>query len=115
MGMRIWELHALGLGGAIRSTPAGEADIAGLLLSEKAYLLAVRDFRPAELVRLVEDQGAIAAALPLVAHYRDGEALRAAGGRGLAAVRGHGPGPLLKRSDEVRIPVAAGESSHPET
>lgn len=48
--MKIWEVHAMRLEGAIRTTPDGEADVAGLVFSEKGYLLAVRDFRPHELV-----------------------------------------------------------------
>ena len=57
MTSRIWELHAQRLDGAIRSTPDGEANIGGLVLSEKAYLLAMRDHRPEQLVRLVQTRG----------------------------------------------------------
>jgi|GEM_PF-2209116 len=111
MAMKIWELHGLQLNRAICSTPQGEADVAGLVFSEKAYFLAIRDFRPAELVRLVEEQGVIAAAFALMSRFHDREALNATGGRGLVVVRGHGPGPMLKRNDEVRSPVPAQELS----
>jgi len=111
MAMKIWELHGLQLNRAIRSTPEGEADVAGLVFSEKAYLLAIRDLRPAELVRLVDEQGATAAAFALVARYRDREVLNATGGRALVAVRGHGPGPMLKRNDEIRSQRLAQELS----
>ena len=105
MGMKIWELHGLQLDGTIRSTPEGEADVAGLVFSEKAYLLAVRDFRPAEIVKLVNDQGPIAAARALEAHYRESVILNASGGRALVAGRSHGPEPMLRRSDEVHSPL----------
>ncbi|MCE7927444.1 MAG: hypothetical protein DYG91_02925 [Chloroflexi bacterium CFX7] len=103
--MKIWELHGLRLDGAIRSTPDGDADVAGLVFSEKAYLLAVRDFRPPELVALVEERGAIAVARELVAYY---EGLRAAGGssgRSLVFARGSGPEPTLRRDDEELSPA----------
>ena len=83
--MKIWELHAMNLRGAIRTTPDDRADVAGLVFSEKAYLLAVRDFRPAELVNLVEREGPHEAARRLVAHFSSEEVLNACGGRGLVA------------------------------
>lgn len=107
MGMKIWELHGLRLEGAIRSTPEGDADVAGLVFSEKAYLLAVRDFRPAELVALIEQRGAIAMAHDLVAHYEESAVVPAVtGGRGLVLARGSGPEPMLRRSDEAPAPRA---------
>ncbi len=90
--------------GAIRSTPDGEADVAGLVFSEKAYLLAVRDLRPADLVALVQARGIGGAAQALVAHYGDGTAA-STGARGLVVARGHGPEPVLRRSDEVGPPA----------
>ena len=55
--MRIWELHGMQCEGAIRSTPDGEADVLGLVFSEKAYLLTLRDYRPHQLVSLVRGAG----------------------------------------------------------
>lgn len=106
--MKIWELHGLQLRGAIRSTSDGDADVDGLVLSEKAYLLAVRDFRPAELVQLVRDSGPEAAARTLLQHYGAAESLQANGGRGLVATRGTYLSPALKRTDEVPQVEAAG-------
>lgn len=102
MPQRIWELHAQRLNGAIRTTPDGEADVAGLHLSEKAYLLVVRDYRPAELVRLVEREGPAAVATKLCARYDGVEH-----GRGLVVARGMNTQPLLVREDEAPAPVAA--------
>ncbi len=99
--MKIWELHGQQLKGAIRSTPDGDADIAGLILSEKAYLLAVRDFRPAELAELVLKEGPGMAARSLIDHYARPESLQATGGRGLAMARNGAADPILRRSDEV--------------
>jgi hypothetical protein len=98
MTRRIWELHADRLGGAIRSTPEGDADIDGLILSEKAYLLAVRDFRPHQLVEMVRREGAPAAAQRLIAHYEGSDSLQ---GRRLVATRGSAPTPIVRRNDEV--------------
>ena len=53
--MKIWEVHAMHTGGRVRTTADGHCEIDGLLLSERAYLLAVRDIRPAQLLRLVEE------------------------------------------------------------
>ncbi|HEX6032752.1 MAG TPA: hypothetical protein VFY90_15075 [Tepidiformaceae bacterium] len=105
--MKIWELHAMNLRGAIRTTPDDRADVAGLVFSEKAYLLAVRDFRPAELVNLVEREGPHEAARRLVAHFSSEEVLNACGGRGLVAAPGFAVDPVICRSDEV-TPVTAG-------
>lgn len=99
--MRIWELHGVSYPGAIRTTPDGEAEIAGLVLSEKAYLLAVRDVRPAQLVALVTRDGPEAAARALVQHYADPGCLHQSGGRGLVAARGGAASVILRRSDEV--------------
>jgi len=107
MTARIWELHAARLGGAIRSTPDGGADVAGLILSEKAYLLAMRDFRPHQLVELVRSEGPHGAAERLIAHYSSPASPGAAGGRSLVAARGLAPTPVVKRSDEVPAGEAA--------
>ncbi|MBI2766458.1 MAG: hypothetical protein HYX53_11190 [Chloroflexi bacterium] len=102
MSMKIWELHGLNLGGAIRNTPDGEADVAGLLFSEKAYLLAIRDFRPQQPVALVQREGPQLAAEALIAHYGAEPSLQATGGRRLVATRGGmSPGPVVRRNDEV--------------
>jgi hypothetical protein len=104
MTERIWELHARTLDGAIRSTPEGHADIDGLVLSEKAYLLVVREYRPRQLVDMVRRSGATAAAEQLLAHF--GEPSGAAGWRGLVARRGGmSPDPVLYRSDELAEPA----------
>ena len=107
MANKIWELHGLALGDTIRSTPDGEADVAGLVLSEKAYLLAVRDFRPAQLVSMVRGHGPGSAAASLVEHYSHPDSLHATCGRGLVSTRGMG-GPVLRRSDEVTAEASAG-------
>ena len=108
--MRLWELHNQRLDGAIRTTPEGAAEIAGLVLSEKAYLLAVRDFRPAQLVDLIRRHGPVEAGARLVAHYGTRESLQTSGGRGLAAGRARSGGPGLYRSDEAfeREPAGRG-------
>lgn len=105
MTSRIWELHARRLDGAIRSTPDGEAEIGGLVLSEKAYLLAMRDYRPEQLVRLVHSQGAQGALETLVAHYAMPDSQQQSGGRRLVATRGPSGGPSLARSDEIPEPA----------
>jgi hypothetical protein len=107
MSERIWELHSRLLGGGIRTTPEGDADIDGLILSEKAYLLAMRDFRSRQLVDLVQRDGPTAAANQLIAHYGSPAVLQATGGRGLVATRGMAPVPIVRRSDEVRQAAAA--------
>lgn len=109
--MKIWELHALRLGGAIRTTPDGDAEVAGLVLSERAYLLAMRDFRPDQLVAMVRRDGPANVMNWLLEHYGTPESMQAAGGRKLVATRGGrsmAPGPVLRRNDEVREPVAGG-------
>lgn len=105
--MKIWEVHAMSLGGAIRTTHDGRADVAGLIFSEKAYLLAVRDFRPRQLVELVKREGPDEAARRLIAHYADEDALNASGGRALAAAPGFVVDPVICRSDELQ-PASAG-------
>ena len=103
--MKIWELHGVQLRGEIRSTSEGHADVAGLILSEKAYLLAIRDLRPAALVNLVHTDGPEGAARVLIEHYGQEEALNHSGGRGLVLCRaGAFSGPLVCRADEVRAP-----------
>ena len=99
--MKLWELHSMHTNGAIRTTPDGEAEIAGLVISEKAYLLVVRDFRPAQLVELVHEQGVGLAARRLSEHYERPESLTFTGGRGLVVTRSRSGGPGLVRSDEV--------------
>ncbi|HET7736949.1 MAG TPA: hypothetical protein VFK32_00090 [Tepidiformaceae bacterium] len=104
--MKIWELHALQIGpDAIVTTPDDEALIDGLVLTERAYLLAVRDFRPAQLVALVRAEGPERAAALLTRHFESEESRNAAGGRSLVVGRGRTPGPLVLRSDEVELPV----------
>lgn len=106
--MKIWELHGLQFEGNIRTTPEGDADIAGLVVSEKAYLLAVRDFRPSQLVKLVQDEGPQRAAAVLIAHYSQPGITNANGGRGLIAARGHSLDPMVRRSDEEPATLATG-------
>lgn len=101
MGMKIWELHGMQLGGAIRSTPDGDANVDGLVLSEKAYLLAVRDFRPHQLVELVRRHGPDGAAAALIAHYGEGQVNDPLTGRGLRSARSGGTEPMVRRSDEL--------------
>ncbi len=107
MPNRIWELHSHLLGGAIRTTVMGDAYVAGLVLSEKAYLLAVRDFRPRQLVEMVREEGPAAAASHLVDHYGTLDALQASGGRGLVVCRGTDFTPVVRRSDEIPAATAA--------
>ncbi len=99
--MKLWEIHSLALDSKIRTTPEGAAEVAGLVLSEKAYLLAVRDYRPAQLVELIERHGPVEAAHRLVSHFDSPAALQANGGRGLVAARARSGGPGVYRSDEV--------------
>lgn len=98
--MKIWELHTQQLNGAIRTTPDSEAEIDGLVLSEKAYILVMRDFRPRQLVALVERDGAPLAAQTLITHFGTPEALQANGGRGLVLTRATVGGVGLAREDE---------------
>jgi hypothetical protein len=99
---KIWELHASLTGGGITTTPEGDAEVAGgLILSEKAYLLAVRDFRPQKLISMVEENGAASVAGLLVTHYGKPEAVAASGGRSLVLARGNAPVPIVRRSDEM--------------
>ena len=101
MASKIWEVHSQLLGGAIRTNPDGHADINGLVLSEKAYLLAVRDFRPRQIIEMVRCDGPEGAAQRLVSHYQEPDALNAMGGRCLVVCKGLDPVPVVKRSDEV--------------
>ncbi|HEY4670165.1 MAG TPA: hypothetical protein VIH05_10360 [Tepidiformaceae bacterium] len=103
--MRIWELHGMQCEGAIRSTPDGEADVLGLVFSEKAYLLTLRDYRPHQLVSLVRGAGPAAAAETLANQFQD--IAIAAAGRGLVIARG-ASGPVLRRSDELKQSEPAG-------
>ncbi|MGE5594449.1 MAG: hypothetical protein ACM3S1_00275 [Hyphomicrobiales bacterium] len=106
MPSRIWELHGMQLQGAIRSTPDGEADIDGLVLSEKAYLLAIRDFRPQHLLAMVREHGPLGACEQLVAHYGSADSQQLHAGRTLVTGRGLSPGPYLVRNDEVGDPAS---------
>jgi len=106
--MKLWELHNLRLGGEIRTTPDGSAEISGLVLSEKAYLIIVRDFRPDQIVDLVRRQGPLQTAETLVAHYSTPEARVQSGGRGLIAIRDPNGGPGVYRSDELAEGELAG-------
>jgi hypothetical protein len=99
--MKIWELHGIRTGGAIQSTPDGEADVQGLVLSEKAYFLAMQAFRPTELVTLVERDGAEGAARALVQHFASRECIEANSGRTLVEGRSWSARPKVVRSDEV--------------
>jgi hypothetical protein len=101
--MKIWEVHALQSGGRIRTTGEGHCEIDGLLLSEKAYLLAVRDMRPAQLFRLVDELGPENAASELLNYYRSPDPGHA--GHSLLTGRSRLGDPLLVRSDEVRLPA----------
>ncbi len=85
----------------------GDADVDGLVLSERAYLLAVRDFRPRQLVEMVRAEGPAAAAGHLVEHYGTEDALNASGGRSLVVCRGSDYTPVVRRSDEVRALATA--------
>jgi hypothetical protein len=103
--VKIWEVHA-SLGHApIRTTPDGDADVGGLLLSEKAYLLVMRVMRPQELARLVEAEGPAGAAERLIALLA-GEGVDGTG-RTLAMGRTRLGEPILRRSDEP-APAEAG-------
>lgn len=110
MSRRIWELHAMQLDGAIRTTVEGEAEIDGLVLSERAYFLAVRDFRPAQLVALVHDEGPLGAAQRLIAHFETAESREQSAGRTLVITRGPSGGLHLCRNDEA--PVAGEPAAH---
>ncbi|WP_322818255.1 hypothetical protein [Tepidiforma sp.] len=104
--MKIWEVHAnLGLG-PIRTTPDGDADVAGLLLSERAYLLVMRQMRPQELVDLVERVGAEAAMEALLERFA-GQELDGTG-RGLAVGRTRLGELVLRRNDEAVVRASAG-------
>jgi hypothetical protein len=101
--MKIWEVHAMHAGGRIRTTAEGHCEIDGLLLSEKAYLLAIRDIRPARLFQLVDDLGPQNAAAELLNYYRSPEPGQP--GHSLLPGRSRLGDPLLVRSDEARLPA----------
>jgi hypothetical protein len=101
--MKIWEVHAMHSGGRIRTTAEGHCEIDGLLLSEKAYLLAIRDIRPSQLFALVDDLGPQNAASELMNYY--GSPSPGQPGHSLQAGRSRLGDPLLMRSDEVRLPA----------
>lgn len=102
--MKIWEVHSVQTNGAIKGTHDGEADVNGLVLSEKAYLLALRAYRPAQLVQLVAEEGPELAAQALIGHFSSEDALQASGGRGLVAARSWSMAPKVVRSDEAPPP-----------
>ncbi len=89
--------------GRIRTTGEGHCDIDGLLLSEKAYLLAIRDMRPHQLFALVDELGPQNALAELVNYYASPEPGHL--GRSLIAGRSRLGDPILLRSDEVRLPA----------
>ena len=101
--MKIWEVHTMHSGARVRTTAEGNCDIDGLLLSEKAYLLAIRDMRPANLIKLVDDIGPQNAASELVTYYHSPEPGHL--GQALVAGRSRLGDPILMRSDEVRVPA----------
>ena len=101
--MKIWEVHALHTNGRIRTTGEGHCEIDGLLLSEKAYLLAIRDMRPAQLFRLVDELGPENAASELLNYYHPPDPGH--NGHALLAGRSRLGDPLLVRSDEARLPA----------
>jgi len=100
--MKIWELHGRQTNGAIRGTPDGEADVQGLIFSEKAYFLALQAFRPTQLVEFVQEHGPAGAARDLIAHFESAPV------HALVASRGMSPGPMVRRSDEVASPAPPG-------
>ncbi len=102
---KIWELHATQHAGAIRSTPEGHADVMGLVLSEKAYFLVVRDYRPGQLIAMVEKRGVADTTREILDHFSDPAALRLSAGRQLVPCRGLEPTPVIRRSDEVQRPT----------
>lgn len=99
--MKIWEVHAMHSAVPVRTTAEGHADIDGLMLSEKGYLLAIRDMRPAELAAMVRDLGPVNAASELINHYQAPESDMT--GRGLALGRSRLGDPLILRSDEAGV------------
>ena len=105
-GRKIWEIHSLSVGGAIRTTADGLADIDGLVLSEKAYFLAVSAFRPVQLVGMVDRLGAAEAAQALVSHFRSASRVDATCGRALVIAAVHSNGVTLVRNDEAAATAA---------
>ncbi len=107
--MKIWEVHASLARVPIRTTADGDADVGGLLLSEKAYLLAMRVVRPQELAAMGEELGPAAAAerltTLLAAQVADGT------GRALVLGRTRLGEPILRRNDEAEAPAGTGRWS----
>ncbi|MEO8541128.1 MAG: hypothetical protein ABI577_15405 [bacterium] len=101
--MKIWEVHAMNSDGRIRTTAEGHCEIDGMLLSERAYLLAIRDMRPAQLFALIDDLGPQNAASELMNYYASPEPGHL--GRALVKGRSRLGDPILLRSDEVRLPA----------
>ena len=109
--MKVWEIHGLRVGGAIRTTPDGDADVDGLVFSEKAYFLVMRDLRPEQLLDLVQRDGILEAAHTLVERYSRPDALHSSGGRGLVLTRSRIGGTGLIRADEQEVRLPAGRRS----
>ena len=101
--MKIWEVHAMHSGGRIRTTGERNCEIDGLLFSEKGYLLAIRDMRPAQLFRLIDEIGPENAASELLNYYTAPEPGHL--GQALATGRSRLGDPIIMRSDEVRTPA----------
>ena len=101
--MKIWEVHALQFSAPVRTTPEGLCDIDGLLMSEKAYLLALRDMRPPQLFAMVTDLGAANASAELLNYY--GSPAPGQAGHSLIPGRSRRGDPVIMRSDEVRLPA----------
>lgn len=101
--MKIWEVHAINSRGRVRTTPEGHCDIDGLLLSEKAYLVAMRDMRPNQLIAMVDELGVENAMAELLNYYASPEPGHL--GRSLVAGRSRLGDPMILRSDEARLPA----------
>jgi hypothetical protein len=101
--MKIWEVHAMNSNGRIRTTAEGNCEIDGLLFSEKGYLLAIRDMRPAQLFQFIDEIGPENAAAELLNYYTSPEPGHL--GQALAAGRSRLGDRVLMRSDEVRTPT----------
>ncbi|MCL6644695.1 MAG: hypothetical protein K6U88_06910 [Dehalococcoidia bacterium] len=99
--MKIWEVHASLGHGPFRTTPDGDADVGGLLLSEKAYLLVMRALRPQELTALVVAEGPAGAAERLLVQFAGFDADGT--GRTLTLGRTRLGEPILRRNDEVPL------------
>ena len=101
--MKIWELHSRQVGGAIQTTPGGLADVCGLAITERAYVFALKDYQPAEMVELVRMFGPAAAARRLINHFSQEYP------RGLVFEAAGCDGPTLLRGDEGQEELEANE------